>query len=245
MESEKSSFIESKEQPERFNELTIDFIRHGESKYTDSSPDLTDKGVEQIKKSADELKAIISPEEKVVIWNSPAARARDSAKIIRNALEEQGVSIVKQSEIGSLRPIKINDLEFVQNLFKEAVEQGRPDTAFMTHPEFAKEENEKMETRPQAEKRMDRVLNYLRYLAEHVDFQNQGLRMLIVSHFELAEPLAQEVFGFHEPFRLGDRLEIKMRYDRENKKTEIYFSFRGQEQGPFAWNKDQRELRKV
>jgi len=243
MESENHSHSpESKEQPERFNQLTVNLIRHGESTYRNISPDLTDRGFEQIRSSANELVGEIDDNEKIVIWNSPAVRTQDSAKVIRETLEGKGIAIAKQKEISSLRPMRIDDLEFVQTLFKEVADQGRPDTAFMEHPEFAKEEHDNMETRPQVEKRVDRVVNYLRYLVEHVDLQGQPLRIIMVSHFELAEPLAQEVFGFQNSFKQGENLEINMLYDKEKKTTEIRFAFRGQVRGPFSWDNEKREL---
>ncbi len=233
---------ESREIPSQYNELTIDLIRHGESPYKNIPPDLTETGIKQVTATANELARNFKPGERVIFWTSPAARAKGSGQIIREVLERNGANIIRQKEVGSVQPIKIRDLDFVLELYKEAAAAGNPDTVFMTHPEFAKPEHEKMETRPQVQTRIDRLLDYLTRIVDHVDFQDQPLRMVVVSHFELAEPIAKEVFAFDQAFQPGEDIRINMRKDRTTGLVEIYFDFRGEQKGPFGWDKDQRKL---
>jgi broad specificity phosphatase PhoE len=91
-------FYESKEQgPKPFG--TIYFVRHGESEYKenlvdpDIEDDMTDKGKEQIRNTAEMIKAELEEGEKVFMMSSLRARAETSAKIMGETIGEEGHEI--------------------------------------------------------------------------------------------------------------------------------------------------------
>ena len=66
------------------------FLRHGQTEYTDVFPDLTEQGMETIKRSARSIKPIAEEHQRISIVASPLARAQGSAAIIANELEYKG-----------------------------------------------------------------------------------------------------------------------------------------------------------
>lgn len=97
---------------------TIDIIRHGETDYKElqdenfkfnpESPDfsfdpehldLTEKGIENIKKTAEHLASTIDKEnEAVILISSPQYRAMSSILIIEKILTENGITIINSSK---------------------------------------------------------------------------------------------------------------------------------------------------
>ncbi len=87
--------IESKEEEPKPS-ATVFMVRHGETEYDEefSDPnveeDLTDTGKEQIQEFAEEVNNEIDDGEKVYIMKSQRTRAKTSADIITETLEEKG-----------------------------------------------------------------------------------------------------------------------------------------------------------
>lgn len=88
--------------PKKEPSLNVNIFRHGEAKYNqkdvssiEEAEDLTIKGIEDAKKSAEELANFIKPNEEVEIWSSPTGRTLQTSKVISQVLEKKGISIRK------------------------------------------------------------------------------------------------------------------------------------------------------
>ncbi len=92
----------SMEREPRFDGIKVFKVRHGQSNYeelrgeiSDKTVDITEKGIEQIKKTAEYLKSRIDKENDVVVFaHSPRRRAVDSMKIIYDILKKEGFNVV-------------------------------------------------------------------------------------------------------------------------------------------------------
>ncbi|MSR85636.1 histidine phosphatase family protein, partial [Candidatus Uhrbacteria bacterium] len=82
--------------------LNIDILRHGQAKRLQEeaslaeAQDLTEQGVEEVRRGAAELAKLISPEEEVQIWSSPMGRTLQTAKITAEVLENEGIRLRKK-----------------------------------------------------------------------------------------------------------------------------------------------------
>ncbi len=99
---EKIDNVSSEEKKEP--SLNVDIIRHGEAKYgqgevsMSEAQDLTEKGIEDVRASANELADLIQPDEEVEIWSSPMGRTLETAKIIAETLEQKGVHLRRKGK---------------------------------------------------------------------------------------------------------------------------------------------------
>ncbi len=109
--------VEQRKEKPAEREISVTFMRHGESSYEDFQnllkggcsrnkkllPDLSEKGIETITNKARKLTEDIDKEnEIVVIWTSPELRAIGSGQIIERILAKDGIAIIRNSEISSL-----------------------------------------------------------------------------------------------------------------------------------------------
>jgi broad specificity phosphatase PhoE len=97
---------------------TLYFVRHGDTQYKEEftdpqvENDLTDKGKEQIRATAEQIQAELNPEDKVYMMVSPRTRAKSSAEIISENLQQKGHEVVPlEGGKLSLSNIKILDTE--------------------------------------------------------------------------------------------------------------------------------------
>ena len=88
--------------PKNEPSLNVDIFRHGSARYgqkdvstIEEAGDLTIKGIEEVKKSAEELANLVEPNEEVEIWSSPTGRTLQTSKVVAQVLEEKGISIRK------------------------------------------------------------------------------------------------------------------------------------------------------
>ncbi|MEK7589531.1 MAG: histidine phosphatase family protein [Patescibacteria group bacterium] len=247
MESEREKFTpELKEEEPKTQELIVDFVRHGGTEYTEEFPDITERGKEEIRATAEQIAATIDPQQEIVVfWSSSAMRAKGSAEVMKQVFEKHGIEIAKQSSISSLRQMEVKDPDFIFNLFDKIIEEGKnPEEVFLEHETWAGEKSEKVETRTEIQKRIDRIMNYLRYAAEHINTQGKRLRIIGTTHFETMQPLIQEIFGKEtgELLKTGEDFEIRMKHNRNTGDTEVEFSFRGKEKRGYHFDKETRKF---
>ncbi len=191
--------IEQEPSKEKFPfnaDLRVDFIRHGKAEYSEEElvsarfeGELSKEGKEQIIKTANELIEKIDKEkELIVIWHSPRKRAKQSAKILEEILEEQKISVLHLTGVDSLKDIKMAP-EFFQE--------------FLQNPEikdwinYWKEKEELpigTEKPREAKIRVARVLTCLERIARKVrPKEEKKLHLILVGHEDIF--LLKEIFG--------------------------------------------------
>jgi broad specificity phosphatase PhoE len=74
--------------------LNVNIFRHGESDYKKEEK-LTEKGVDDVNKGAEELVKLIGPDEEVEIWSSPSGRTLQTSEIIAQVFKKNGVAMRK------------------------------------------------------------------------------------------------------------------------------------------------------
>lgn len=242
---EKEGQLYSKEGKPHANEVVVDFLRHGETNYTDVGRDLTEKGESQITEAARQIVETIDPEKDIVVlWSSPAPRAQGSEEILKELLTEKGIEIHKESEIPSLRNFDQKDKEFVSKMWPELRAQGKsPEEAFARDPIF-QEESDKFESQPEVRERANRVFNWIRYMTEHADLQGKRLRIIGVSHSEILNPVMEDIFGYKieegKGVKNGEDLRVSFDYDRASHATDISAQFRGEQRSGIEFDKEKR-----
>lgn len=116
--------------------LIVDILRHGQASYSDSpgvvhapdtAYDLTPRGVEDVRELARELFLRISPDEQILFWSSPAARALHTARVLRHAWIELGIRREALHRVRALRTLQEwrfdnRNLEHVPFVHKDLVE---------------------------------------------------------------------------------------------------------------------------
>ncbi len=84
---------------EKKNKVKIDIFRHGEARYRqeevpiEEADDLTEEGIEKVKKNAELIAESIKPDEEVAIWSSPTGRTLHTAKIIEEVLSKKNIPL--------------------------------------------------------------------------------------------------------------------------------------------------------
>ncbi|MGD1003127.1 MAG: phosphoglycerate mutase family protein [Minisyncoccia bacterium] len=242
---EKEGQLYSGEGEPHNKQVVVDFLRHGETNYTDVGRDLTAKGESQITEAAQRIVETIDPEKDVVVlWSSPARRAQGSEEILKELLAEKGVEIRKESEISSLRNFDQKNKEFVSKMWPELKAQGKsPEEAFARDPIF-QEESDKFESQPEVRERAGRVFNWIRYIAEHAQLQGKRLRIIGVSHSEILNPVMEDIFGRKieegNGVKNGEDLRISFDYDQVSHETDISAEFRGEQRSGITFDKKKR-----
>jgi len=238
-------FLENLEREPQHNEITVDFLRHGKTEYTDKGRDLTLQGEQQIRESAERIIETIDPKkETVVLWSSPAPRAQGSEEIIKEALAKRKIEVYKDSEIHTMRNFDQKDKEFMEKFLQEAAEKGISPDVFYAQQKRGK--NEKFETQEEVRKRMERVFNWIRHLAEHANLQGRKLHIIGVSHFEFLNPLIKDIFGYEaergESVTFGEIIKVNFDYNSANKEMSISAEFRGQRKDNIIFDKEKRKF---
>lgn len=150
----------------------IDIIRHGETEYKElqdpnfkldvENPefkldakhlDLTDEGIENIRKTAEKLATTINKENEVVILvASPQFRAMSSILIIEEVFQNHGIIILNSShekELGKSKGIKTSPVGLGQIPINEELrKEGFGKTWLEAHAQFGKDNPEKSNLPP-------------------------------------------------------------------------------------------------
>src|SRR5438552_1204464 len=111
---------ENKEKREEQRIGRITLLRHGQTKYTDQYPDLTELGQETIAKTAEQIALGIKSKEGLRILSSPTVRAQGTAGIIKEKIGHMD-EIKVQPSLGMNR---IKDKEKAQAIFDEIEAEG-------------------------------------------------------------------------------------------------------------------------
>lgn len=251
----------SVEKEPKIRTVITDFLRHGESAYRevlmsdeerqqlgDTRPtDLTESGVEQVRKTAEELaKGIDRENEIVVLWSSPAWRARGSEQIIREVFEKEGVEVLREDVVSSMRPMKQYDAEHMLGVWAKAKEEGRSGDVVVARDLEFQEPSDKFESYPEIRRRAERVYNWVRYMAEKIDTKGKKLHIIGTSHFEVLNPIMEELFGFdvekEEGVAKGEPMRIVFDYEPETGEMKISADFRGQHKEGLTFDKKERRF---
>lgn len=154
-------------------------IRHGDTKYTDQFPDLTPKGINQIKNTAEELRDILSLYNRFVIIISPAARTQGSAKML---IRTAGLSPEKILISEAIRPVDIFDLRNFLEFQKQFSTEVFADK-WLFDPFFDSESNHLTEKRKDVN---TRAMNFLSsYLINMREDNKEPICTLVISHAEI------------------------------------------------------------
>ena len=224
------------------NVIIVDFIRHGESSYLEEGLDLTSKGVKQIYERAVVLAKTINPKEEIVVyWSSPNVRAQGSERILHQVLREHEIEVFKTSEIRSLRTFDQKDVEFMDELWDEL-----GDDLMLQYSRGELENEEKFESQREVKQRVGRVFNWIRYLAEHANLEGKKLRIVGVSHFEVLNPIMEDLFDYRieegQEMENAENIRITFDYDPVSKETKISADFRDQHRENIIFDKKQRKF---
>lgn len=253
--------IESQESEPKHNIIIVDFLRHGTSKYLETSTseekknqmngefprDLTPEGEEEVRKTVEEIVQKINPQnEAIVLWSSPAWRAQDSEAIIRELLAKKGIEIYKDSAISSMRGFDQRDKNFMNDLWEKlALTKKSVEIMYARDQEF-QEKNEKFESQPEVRRRAERVFNWMRYLAERAELKGKKLHFIGVSHFEFSNPIMEDIFGYKveegDGVHKGENMTIQFDFNKNSKELVISACFRGECKEGIGFDKNNRKF---
>lgn len=260
MNTERGIF-ESKEAEPKHSLVTAYFMRHGKTDYLENKTseedkslmrgnfpkDLTIEGENEVRETAKKIVAKINPENDIVIlWSSPAWRAQGSEDIVRAELEQSGITVYKDQSISSMKSFEQYDQEYMNDIWKNLNPTGKSaELMYARDPKF-QAKNDKFESQPEVKMRAERVFNYIRYLAEHVDLKGKRLCIVGVSHFEFINPIMEDIFGpkleTGEGINKGEDIEINFDYNQGTKQTSISAEFRGEQKEEIIFDKDKRHF---
>lgn len=225
------SGLEKQEDKEKqhTNRIVTDFFRHGKSDYIEyeqgeneeeRDSDLTEDGRNDIETETQRIVDGIDPEKEVVaLWSSSANRAWDSAKIIKDKLEEKNIPVSAIRRISSLRPM--------------------PQKSILSEAEVEEEFS-------RGRKRAERVYNWIRYLAERADLEGKTLHIIAVSHYELLNPIMEDIFHFKgeegDGYKSAESMNIEFCFDKQTKEFSISASFRGEKVDNVIFDTEQRKF---
>lgn len=230
-------------------DLRIDFIRHGEPEYSkeeiekaEFGGELTEKGIEQIKKSALKLAEDIDKEkELVVVWESPKTRARQTTEVIEKVFDDNEIPIFKIDSKESLRDVKATP-EFVKQL-KESEAQD-----WMKAWWESKDLPEGVEKPEDVKRRIERVVTYLERIARTVHpTGDRKLHFIIPSHEETVKGLLKEAYGVgaekeNDP-SYGETVRIDIQKSEPGKNAVLGMTYRGRT-ARLGFDKEKRNLYK-
>lgn len=234
-------------EPRLIGRITV--LRHGQTRYTDEFPDLTELGKETIAQSAEQIAAGLDPDEDIAMYSSDRARAQGSASIIKERIGHVADVNVRKS-IGMM---ELKDREKAQQIFdaiiaeggKTEQEQGSVPAVDYAYTHDSRFENaEIFEPRSEVEKRFFRNLEHtiraFEVVADKTDEEKEQLKLkrphlIATSHYELLHSFVQGVFDLDYPkdstLKHGEPIEIYV-YDYPESNEEpikLMVRFRGEE----------------
>lgn len=247
--------IEQKEQPPFRADLRVDFIRHGQPKYTKEEMksanfegELTKEGVEQIKKQIEELiKGINKQKEVVVIWTSPKNRAKQSSEVIRQMLSEKGIDRIVDKASGANVKASLSDVKISKDFMEEAIKDNIDFKNWMVYWSEMDNLPEGTESAEDVKKRVQRVVTYLERIARNVQLgEEKRLHFICVGHEELVRDLLEESFGMGTKEGEGPGYAEVVRMDitksDKNKNAILDLSYRNKK-SKLSFDKSTREFK--
>ncbi len=189
---------------------TIFFLRHGQTYYTDKFPDLTNKGMETISKSANLIQTLLNGNSNVVIITSPAPRARGSAALIAKTIGYHGTIKKEYAIQGTI----FKDKKKGRALLDEYMAKGgirALDMAYKTDPRYEEMPNI-IEPRSKIRKR------FFKYFAKIIEGliarQRRPLNLICVSHYEILYHFVEHFFELDytkdEPLGHGEIIAVSI-----------------------------------
>ncbi|MEK7091686.1 MAG: histidine phosphatase family protein [Patescibacteria group bacterium] len=247
--------LDTKELEPKVNHIILDGIRHGETEYVEefgaaeNGPvrDLTPKGEEQIRQVAEEIVSKIDPDKEIVVlWSSPKWRAQGSEEIVKEILAEKGITVFKDSDISSLTAFKKHDQAFMANLWKDYGALGKPfDAIYAKDPAF-QTVNDKFETQGEVKHRTERFFYRVAQLAKTANLNGKTLHIISVSHFEVLNPIVEDLFGHDveqgQGIAKGEDLHFDFKYQTETDQLDIESDFRGEHKIGIKLNEQDRKF---
>ena len=192
--------------PNRFLGQAV-FLCHGQTKYTNVFPDLTEEGIKTIKKTA-VLIPFINGNQNIAIFSSPKIRALGSASIIAKELDIRQKII----ETPKLSAIEIRDKKRAKELFDEFFRKGIQaySIAYGTDPRL--EDGVIVEPRSAVQKRF---FSFFSDLAKwFMANMNSPLRIVAVSHYEVLCHLVESAFNLNyetdDPLEYGEIIMVSI-----------------------------------
>lgn len=166
------------------------FIRHGESLYTDSGLDLTDKGVQQIKETQRSLKAYLQKFDQIIVMSSTSPRAIGSTKVF---LEEAGMN---EKDIRKSYSIRGADIKRRDEFNEYNNKNSTPiyGEMWLTDPIVYKE-NSFVESRKSVSQRAARFLYHHGRTIDRISREcSLKIAVLIFTHFEIGINYLQGIY---------------------------------------------------
>jgi broad specificity phosphatase PhoE len=253
-------FNENIEHEPKHNIVIVDIMRHGTTEYKEfemtaeeksklekTPRDLTEQGEKEVKETAEKIINTIDPEKDIVVlWSSPAWRAQGSEEIIKELLEENGIEVYKDSAIKTIRNFDQKDKEYLGQIWEKAAQAGQPtDLVYAKNPEF-QEKSDKFESQPEVKVRAEHFFNNIRRIAESIDLKGKRLRIISVSHFEVVNPIMEDVFCYkvedNQGVRKGENMSFTFDYEKDSKNMEISGDFRGKHIENISFDKNEKHF---
>ena len=237
----------------KVNYVSLDLIRHGKTAYVEEFGegkgkvrDLTEEGETKIREQAEKIAdSIDSEREIVVLWGSPAWRAQGSEEIIREVFEKRGIVIHEDQEIPTMRHFD-RTKGALDDLWQEYGARGIPFDAAYSRDPALQVPNPRFETSREVKIRGARFINWIDYLARHAELGEKKLRLVSVSHFEIINPIMEDIFGHKVEEGAGiknaEDLHIDFAFDKPSGKMKISAEFRGVRKDNIVFDKKERKF---
>lgn len=197
--SMKENFFENKTEAsgERSGDVLahITFSRHGETRYTDQYPDITDNAIQSAQSKGEVIVAEKGAPE--IIVHSPSVRAKGTADAIHTGIRaKDDLPEVRMHQSKQIRPSDIPDREKAREMFESLGNQE--EISRQHHVEGGVfTDGELMETPESKRVRLYRALEYLirSFVGEKSAQKKDAPHIVIVSHYELVSLLVSDIFG--------------------------------------------------
>ena len=173
----------------------ITLMRHEEPFYKDEGHDLTEKGVEEAKKTGARLRqeGAISEEDEMYLLHSPKPRAQGTLEFVAegaeiNDAQRRRINVLRQSHIPN-KEVFMNRVAELGNSQEAVAEDHYTNPMYEENPDFIEPNSKK-------KARLYRALEYLvRWVDKTPKNGSKTPHILAVSHFEIITHLIDDVFG--------------------------------------------------
>ncbi|MCF7834351.1 MAG: histidine phosphatase family protein [Candidatus Pacebacteria bacterium] len=263
--------IETKEKLEG-NFVSVVFVRHGETTYQEhvtpdeekiiikkngtTPTDLTEKGVKTMGNTAKQIiNTLIDKERDVIVfWGSPAWRAQGSKDIIKKTFEESKVQILKDKEIDYLKYATHHDNDSMVKFWEDVRMLGKSTDLIYAYDEELQKKTDKLEVASETRKRAESFINYIHLVMKKVSKgdikleKNKRLVFLSVSHFEILNPIVQDIFGVdlaygdRDLIKKGEVVALDFVYDEKTDQIKINAQFRGIKKENIVFDRTSRKF---
>jgi len=253
----KESKFERKEEMPFEADLRVDFIRHGKPVYTQEElktgqPEgtLTPEDRKELKIQMKKLASGIDKEkELVVIWSSPRRRSRQTAEVVREVFEEEGISILEKQKSGEKLRIKksLRDVDMTAEAAQQVLEGKIPSgMASWLEGKFPKG----VETPEEFRERFMRIITYLERIARTVHLpEGKKLHFICAVHGETIGDLLETAYGIDvrkdSAPTFGEVTRVDIHKSEPGKDAVLDLSYEGYPKAKLGFDKEKRKLYKL